>query len=71
MSLQHKDVGSIPGLAQWLQGFSVAAGAAYVGCTCGSDQMPGLGNSITPYAVGQPKVEKKKAPEVEFVDSQV
>ena len=45
VSLQHQDPGSIPNLAQWVEG----SGA---GCNCGSDLIPGLG---TPYDTGWPK----------------
>ena len=44
MSLQHQDAGSIPSLAQWVKGSSIAAAA----------------RAGTPYAVGWPKKEKEK-----------
>ena len=57
--LQHQNSGSIPGLAQWDKGSSIA-----IGHSCGSDLIPGLG---TPYTIGQPK--KKKL--IKIIDSQI
>ena len=34
----HKDVGSIPGLAQWVKGSGIATSYSE-GCRCGSDLM--------------------------------
>ena len=38
-SLQHQDIGLIPGLAQWVKGSGV-------GCNCCSDLIPGPGTFI-------------------------
>ena len=52
MPLQHKDTGSIPGLAQWVKGSGMSR-------SCGWDLIPSLG---TPYASGAAKKEKNKKP---------
>ena len=41
-SLQHQDVGLIPGLAQWVKGSNVATAAACVDLKYGWDLIPGL-----------------------------
>ena len=54
MSLQHRDSGSIPA---WHSGLEdPALPRCDIGCSSGSDQIPGLG---TPYARGAATKEKK------------
>ena len=55
MSLQRRDLGSIPSPAQWVKGS--CCHSCGVSRNCGSDLIPGPG---TPYAGGRPKKKKKK-----------
>ena len=54
-SLQCQDTGWIPGPAQWLKDLALPQ----LGCTCGSDLIPGSGTPM-PWGGGAKKERKKK-----------